>query len=124
LTIEALANPFENISFKTILPPNISFDGKIKGDTNETNFVYNPRTNEMSWSIGRLEAGNSKAIVLQLTAIPSNDQIGKLIVIFSESLTTATDAFTSTNVEIETNKISSDFPDDDTVDNNSGRVSP
>ncbi|KKU10878.1 MAG: hypothetical protein UX14_C0007G0010 [Parcubacteria group bacterium GW2011_GWF1_45_5] len=125
LTVQAVANPFENISFKTILPANITFDGKIKGDESSMKgFLYNPRTGEMSWLIDRLDAYAAKTIVLQLTAIPSSDQIGKLITIIDDMATTAIDAFTRSSVEVPGKKISSDLPDDDTIDANTGRVTP
>ena len=125
LTVQAVANPFENISFKTILPANITFDGKIKGDESSMKgFLYNPRTGEMSWLIDRLDAYAAKTIVLQLTAIPSSDQIGKLITIIDDMATTAIDAFTRSSVEVPGKRISSDLPDDDTIDANTGRVTP
>jgi hypothetical protein len=121
LTARAVANPFENISWKTVLPANISFDGKTKGEA--AGLVYNPRTGEMTWAIEKLEAYNSKTIALQLTAIPSNDQIGKLIMICDEMTATATDSFTRSEVKVTSGKIMSDLPDDDSIDANTGRVS-
>ncbi len=123
-TMLALGNDFSRITAKTILPANVKFEGKIKGDTENTDFVYNPRTGELQWTIENLAAFDSRQIVFQLNAVPSFDQIGKLIPILNTVTISGSDDFTKNSFSDQAAATMSDLPDDDSVDASTGRVTP
>jgi hypothetical protein len=118
----AIMNDFTDIGFSTVLPANVRFEGRIRGDVTGTNFVYNPRTGELSWIIPSVAASTSKQIAIQLDAVPSTDQIGQIIPILNESFVSATDAFTGTLIQYRFPPVLSDLPDDPTVDSITGRI--
>lgn len=122
--VQAWANDFKDIVIKTVLPVNVRFEGRIKGDTKNTDFVYNPRTGELSWSIDKLEAFTAKEIVFQLDVVPSIDQIGKLIPILNKMQVSGVDLFTGNIFFLESSEIKSDLPDDETIDLVTGKVVP
>lgn len=124
LNLKSLANDFKNVLVKTVFPTNVSYDGKIKGDLEGTNFTFNPRTGELNWRLDYLPAYTEKQIVIQIGLIPSMDQVGQLAPVVRSIETTGEDTFTGNNFSTQTEEIYSDLPDDPIVNQESGRVVP
>ncbi|MEW5805490.1 MAG: hypothetical protein AB1721_02065 [Patescibacteria group bacterium] len=124
LNLKSQANEFKNVLVKTVFPTNVSYDGKIKGDLDGTNFTFNPRTGELNWRLDYLPAYAEKQIAIQLGLVPSMDQVGRLVSIVNPIETIGQDLFTGNDFSVQTGNIYSDLPDDNIVDQNSGRVVP
>jgi len=112
LDIEALGNNFKNINLKTVLPANVIFTGQIKGDSQNVNLIYNPRTNELEITIPEVTAFSKKTLVFQIEFTPSQDMIGKPGLLLESINIKAQDSFTLENLnftlnsKIDTNKLS------------------
>lgn len=122
LDLEARANDFKNVFITTTFPTNVSYDGKIKGDTGSTDFVFNPRTGQMTWRVDYLPAWQKKSIVMQLSVLPSMDQLGRLIQIVGDINVAGDDMFTGNQFTEKVQGVYSDLPDDNSVDQENGRV--
>lgn len=124
VNIKAAGSDFKDIRVSGILPNNVAFDGKVKGDLAGTEFVANPRTNEIIWKISRLPAGTAKRLSFQIAVTPSTAQIGQTIPILPEIALDAIDDWTGNNYAKHTEAKDSTLPDDSTVKSGQGTVQP
>ncbi|OGY39408.1 MAG: hypothetical protein A2418_01110 [Candidatus Brennerbacteria bacterium RIFOXYC1_FULL_41_11] len=122
LDLEAQANDFKNVFITTTFPANVSYDGKIKGDTETTEFIFNQRTGQLTWRVDYLPAWQKKSIVFQIGALPSMDQLGHLMQIVEDINVTGDDVFTFNKFKEVVRGIFSDLPHDNIVDQGTGRV--
>lgn len=123
LNIEALGNDFKNINLKTVLPANVVFTGQIKGDSQNVNLIYNPRTNELEITVPEVTAFSKKTLVFQIEFVPSQNMIGTPGLLLESINIKAQDSFTLENLNftlnnrIDTNKLS-----DKTLPSKDGRI--
>ncbi|HCI05696.1 TPA: hypothetical protein DEX28_03030 [Patescibacteria group bacterium] len=122
LKLQAQANDFKNVFVTTTFPTNVSYDGRIKGDTNDTDFVFNSRTGQLTWRVDYLPAWQEKNIVFQVSLTPSSDQLGRLIQVVNDMNVSGDDMFTANKFNENVQGIYSDLPDDSSVDQENGRV--
>ena len=94
------------------MPANVIFTGQIKGDSQNVNLIYNPRTNELEITIPEVTAFSKKTLVFQIEFTPSQDMIGKPGLLLESISIEAQDSFTLENLnftlnsKIDTNKLS------------------
>jgi hypothetical protein len=124
IKFNALGNDFRDIFARTVLPSGVTFTGKTSGNIAGTDFVFNPRTNEIIWQIPRIEAFATKGIIFQISATPSLTQVGQLMELFQAVEASGVDDWTGNEVRLQTRAILSDLPDDPTVDSITGQVQP
>ncbi len=122
------ANDAENVTLRTVLPAGISWTGDTKAPLGSVPPVYNERTGEVVWSVGRLPAGAgitspARSVYFQVAAIPSLLQAGNLISVIDETEFSGQDVFTGADLSGKVPKIRSDLPDDATVSFQQGIVS-
>lgn len=121
------ANDAENVMLRTTLPAGISWTGEVRIPFGSASPVYNDRTGEVIWSIGRISAGagiTSPAYqaYFQVAAVPSVNQIGNLISIINETEFSGQDIFTGVDLSGKSPEVRSNLPDDPTVSFQQGIV--
>jgi hypothetical protein len=121
------ANDAENVVVRTVLPAGISWTGEIHVPFGSIEPVYNDRTGEVAWSIGRVPAGagiTSPAFqaYFQVAAVPSVNQVGNLISILNETEFSGRDVFTGIDLAGKVPEIRSNLPDDLTMSFHQGIV--
>lgn len=88
----------DNVNFKTFLGPNVRYTSQYKA-SNEVAPVYNERTQELTWSVGKVMATKGYVdapveLVFQVEILPSSDQLNHFPTLTGETSITATDLFT------------------------------
>lgn len=121
------ANDVENVVLRTVLPAGIFWTGEIRVPFGDVPPVYNERTGEVIWSVGRVPAGagiTSPAFqaYFQVAAVPSINQVGNLISIIGETESSGRDVFAGVDLAGKVPAIRSDLPDDATVSFQQGIV--
>lgn len=122
VTVGAQGNDFRDLQVSTVLPGNVTFEGKVKGDT--AGFVYNPRTNEIAWDISSLSAYATKQIIFQINFIPSVAQVGRAALILDKVAFTGTDSFTGDTLTQQQEARFSNLSDDPSVSEETGKIAP
>ena len=122
INVATKGNDFRDLQVSTVLPGNVTFEGKVKGDT--AGFVYNPRTNEIDWDISQMNAYSSKQIAFQINFIPSVAQVGRAALILDKVTFTGTDSFTG-DVLVQAQEAKfSNLPDDPSMNEETGKIAP
>lgn len=106
--ITALGNDFRDIFGKTVLPNGVTFTGKTAGSISGTEFLYNPRTNEIQWKISELAGFESREIIFQITLTPSLPQVGQSAPLLGGINVTGADKFTGAELAVQTQPFSSE----------------
>ena len=120
--VAAQGNDFHDLQVSTVLPGNVTFEGKVKGDV--AGFVYNPRTNEIDWDISQMAAYSSKQIAFQINFIPSVAQVGRAALILDKVTFTGTDTFTGDVLTQSQEARFSNLPDDPSMNEDNGKIAP
>ncbi len=105
IKVTALGNDFRDIFTKTVLPNGVTFTGKIAGSTSGTEFLYNPRTNEIQWKIPELVGFESREIILQIALTPSLPQVNQSVPLLEAVEITGVDKFAGSEVRVQTQTI-------------------
>ncbi len=122
VNVATQGNDFHDLQVSTVLPGNVTFEGKVKGDT--AGFVYNPRTNEIDWDISQMAAYTQKQIAFQINFIPSVAQVGRAALILDKVTFTGTDSFTGDALTQAQEARFSNLPDDPSVNEDTGKIAP
>jgi|GEM_PF-6810074 len=124
LKVTAQGNDFKDVFVRTALPANVTFSGRTSGTVAGTNFVFNPRTNEIMWEIPELGSFQSREIIFQIAATPSAPQVGSTMVLLDAVEGGGVDEWTGNEVVMRDDPIASDLPDDPNIGYYEGVVQP
>lgn len=117
--IRNYATDVENVAVRAFLQSGVRLTGQIKSNISEVP-VWNERTQEVSWNIGRIPAtrgalGNPIEAIFQIEATPSVNQIGGYMPLISETSLRAEDTFVGMEIASIANAVSTSLPHDTTV---------
>ncbi|MBI2634009.1 MAG: hypothetical protein HYW80_01725, partial [Parcubacteria group bacterium] len=73
--------------------------------TSGTEFLYNPRTNEIQWKIPELVGFESREIILQIALTPSLPQVNQSVPLLEAVEITGVDKFAGSEVRVQTQTI-------------------
>jgi hypothetical protein len=122
------ATDAETVSVRAFLGPNVRFTGQSKTSVaGGTAPVYNERTQEVTWEIGKIPANRgilspAYEAVFQIELTPSLDQAQTSPILIRESKLTYLDAFTGESLTGTDTDITTQLPDDRTVADEQKRV--
>lgn len=110
------SNDLDKVIVKTVLPEGVGWLNKKSGAGAAT-LEYNDRTSELTWNIGKIQAGTGilldpYEVVFQVALTPSVKNINDIMPVISESNLTAEDIFTGTNISAMAPTLRTDMPDD------------
>ncbi|MEK7613416.1 MAG: hypothetical protein AAB439_00890 [Patescibacteria group bacterium] len=94
-TVNNTANAVANAQVTAALPSYVKF---VQGSTNDA-ISYNSIGGVVTWTVGDLEAGQSKNATFQVTLTPSLSQVGNMPTVISDQRVYGFDRFTRTNIE-------------------------
>ncbi len=102
-----VGNYFNNVSDVTVrafLPTGIRWTGKVYPENEDVSF--NERTNEVVWKIGKMPAGTgtiykNRECSFQVAVTPEVNQFHKSVPLIGESVLSAKDDFTLSNIEVK-----------------------
>ena len=122
-------NALKDITIKTTLPLWAEFTGQIAGDYGQNPPSYNSPIREVSWTIPSVSAGSgvltkAQEAIFQIRVTPSSSQVNQEIDLLSDTIFTATDAFTGENISLRYTSVRSTQLTDKTVFAGDGIVRP
>ena len=94
-TVTNSANSLANTSVSAILPSYVRFIGGLSGG----DISYNPIGGVVTWNIGDLDAGGSRAASFQIAVTPSLSQVSTQPTLVSDQRVFGFDRFTRTQIE-------------------------
>lgn len=97
-TVNNTANALANASVSAALPSYVRF---VQGSTPDA-IAYNAIGGVVTWTIGDLEAGQSKTAIFQVVLTPSLSQVGQMPAVVSDQRVYGFDRFTRTQLERST----------------------
>jgi hypothetical protein len=112
------------------LPSNVNLTGKFLPEEEKDKFVFDNTSREIIWNVSNdevLPAGtgvsnNGPYLVIQVSLLPNQNQIGQNALIIKEAKITAEDQFTGEIIESIAPAVDTSLPDDDRFDKEMGKV--
>ncbi len=122
------SNDLDKVIVKTILPEGISWLNK-KAGAGAATLEYNDRTNELTWNIGKIQAGTGvlldpHEVIFQVALTPSVKNTNDIMPVISDSNLTAEDVFTGNSITASAPALRTDMPDDSGIGFAKSRVQP
>ena len=122
------SNDLDKVIVKTVLPEGVFWLNK-KAGAGAAVLEYNDRTNELTWNIGKVQAGtgvlfDSYEVIFQVALTPSVKNVNTIMTVINDSNLTAEDIFTGTSITATAPALKTDMPDDPGVGFAKGRVAP
>lgn len=122
------SNDLDNVVVKSILPEGVSWLNKKSGISSNA-LEYNDRTNELTWNVGKVQAGvgallEPYEVIFQLALTPSVRDINEVVTVIGDSNLTASDTFTGTNITAIAPAVRTNMPDDSGVGFQKDHVQP
>jgi hypothetical protein len=103
----------------TALPQYVNWQNQSSGDGSVT---YNPVTKEVMWTVGEIEAGKQKQMAIQVSILPSQNQIGTTPAILAAQRFRATDRFTGSVVRAEAAPLSTELAEEAGYKKGNGQI--
>ncbi len=102
-TLTNATNVLTNAKVEAFLPTSVHWEG-VTFPESET-LQFNPRTHKIVWHLGEVENGTgyfrkAREVRFQISVTPTIDQVGEAVPLLKESVFTAHDTFTNTNIRI------------------------
>jgi hypothetical protein len=104
------------------LPTGISYKSKFS-PSSET-VVFNERSNELAWELGTFGAAKTRELVFQIGVTPSQNNVGKNLVLINGVSITGLDTYTKGNVQVSIEKRENYIPEDTAAQGTSSEVQP
>jgi len=128
--IKNYLNDLKNVKVRATLPSNVNLTGKFLPEEEKDKFVFDNTSREIIWNVSNdevLPAGtgvsnNGPYLVIQVSLLPNQDQIGQNALIIKEAKITAEDQFTGETIESIAPAVDTSLPDDDRFDKEMGKV--
>jgi hypothetical protein len=111
-----ITNELKDITVTAVVPSHVTWTGQRTATTaGSLNFDATTRT--VTWTLNRLPKGagstpRSIAAHVELSIMPTTDDVGSILTLLEQSKLTATDSFTGTKVEIVRDRVTTDLPSD------------
>jgi hypothetical protein len=117
----------KDVKVKAVLPPWVELTGKIFPEEESSKFAFDSQSREIVWSVGDLEIGQGilnppPSLAFQIAFIPQEAQRNQIPELIGEVKITGEDSWTESEVKATAPSITTDLPDDQTVDEKGGRV--
>jgi len=121
------SNDLDNVVIKSILPQGIEWTGNKVNKSNRGEILYNERTKEIVWNVGKVSAGAGVTMsvyemIFQVALTPSINQVGATPKLINESQIEGKDLFTGTSLTKTSSDVDISVPDDSKVTNSGKRV--
>ena len=125
--ITNVSNDLENVLVKAVLPQGISWTNRTVNKLNKGQVVYNERTKDVIWNVGKVLAGAGITtpmyeLIFQIGLMPSTDQIGQTPTLINESTVEGKDLFTGNTLTDSASSVNTSLPDDSGIGYGGGKV--
>lgn len=119
-TVHNASNNVSNVFVRTTLPIYVKWRGAV--DPNGEDVVYNESGAEVVWNAGRIPSGGSREISFQIGLTPSLSQLDTTPLLTGDSLLTAVDDFTKTELRDKKPAVTTNLSSDPQFSQNEGGV--
>lgn len=119
-TVKNTGNDLTQAKVVFVLPGFMKYTGVIN-PANEA-LSYNSRTDEVTWDIGTLGAGQEKTVRFQLGFTPTQSQAGTYYDLLGQAVLTGTDSFTKQPIEMKIPGGNIDIEKSDSVPGGANKV--
>ncbi|MEK7538535.1 MAG: hypothetical protein AAB552_01710 [Patescibacteria group bacterium] len=119
-TVHNASNNISNVFVRTTLPIYVKWRGAV--DPAGEDVVYNESGAEVVWNAGRIPSGGSREVAFQIGLTPSLSQIDTTPLLTGDSLLTAVDDFTKTNLRDKKSAVTTNLSSDPQFGQNEGGV--
>lgn len=118
-------NDLENVLLSVALPPNVKWLGNFSPQGADVGFRQ--EASEVQWIVKDLEAGvgvvrPALSIAFQVSLIPSEADVGKVVALISSAELSGADSFTGENILRSLGSLTTELPDDPTTSHEQWRV--
>jgi len=122
-----LYNDVKNARVKATLPQEVRLTGEIFPEEQKTKFAFDSQSREIVWELGDLTAGTGISspapnISFQIALAPTDSQRGKLAELINGAQISGEDSWAEQTLTATSSAIDSSLADDQSVDENTGRV--
>lgn len=126
--ITNFSNDVDGVMVRSVLPEGAKWLNKKTG-AGAAILEYNDRTNELTWNVGKVQAGTGVLldpyeVIFQISLTPPVTKAGQVVVLLETSNLTGKDVFTGSDVEAGAPQLKTDLPDDSGVGISKSRVQP
>jgi hypothetical protein len=122
-SVTNVSNDLDGAQVSSFLPSGVRWTGKVYPEFEKGNISYNERTNEIVWNMGRLRnavgvLSAPREVSFQVSIVPAVNQVGTKAPLIKNSILTAKDLFTNTDVRAEAKGRGTDLFEDPFIENN------
>lgn len=115
-----VSNDLGNAQVTSFLPTGVKWTGKVYPEEEKGNLVYDERTNQLTWNLGKLKNGvgvtsSHREVSFQVSITPQINQVGKMVVLLDKSIFTGKDLFTNNDLKFEVDKKDTEFNEDPSI---------
>lgn len=119
LNASAGGNNTADVVVRTSLPQYVTWENNTTGDGT---IAFNPINNEITWTVGNVDANQTKESSFQISLIPSQNQIGSTPSLVGSAQLRGTDLFTTSVIRAETASLNTELSSQSGYGNDNGRV--
>ncbi len=117
----------ENVTVSAYLQSGSTFTGVVKSNIASSTPTYDPGTGLVSWTIPYIPATTGVIsppvqAIFQVSNTPAVNQVGQTITLLGPTSLTATDAFTSSTIQVTAGAVTTQLPNDPSVSSQTGAV--
>ena len=126
--VTSFSTDLSNVTVSAPLPPGVAWTGQVKSNISSLP-TYDASSSEIVWNISSVPAGRGVLsapveAIFQLAATPTSSQVGGFEPLLGATALSATDDFTGLTLQSQAAPITTALPQDPTVGQNQGIVTP
>jgi hypothetical protein len=109
-------NNLKNVEVTTLLPEDVSWNGNASGSA-DSKVTFDRESRTVTWKITELPANSGTLLPIakatfDVTITPTNNQVGRLMMLTNESILSARDTYTGLDVLVTDRVITTDLEND------------
>lgn len=109
-------NEADNVKVTTTLPTNVTWTGRSSVSAGHS-LTFDPNTREVAWEINKVPAGTGQAYPeleadFEVSITPTQDDVGKIMVLTQNSAISATDFFTEEIIQKQVDLLTTNLEED------------
>jgi hypothetical protein len=115
-TVSNMYNNLKNVEVTTLLPEDVSWNGNASGSA-DSKVTFDRESRTVTWKITELPANSGTLLPIakatfDVTITPTNNQVGRLMMLTNESILSARDTYTGLDVLVTDRVITTDLEND------------
>ena len=124
-SLSSISNDIDNAKIISSIPSGVIWKGVMNPQSED--IIFNERTNQIVWNIGKIPAGTGiinapRAVAFQVAVIPQINQVGGVVSILNTPIFSGYDSFVFRDVNMQGSKKDSFLIEDPAVFSTEGKV--